>query len=55
MKTLLFSAAFAAAAIAPTAANAQAIPAAVVAVVDLDKVTNDAMRARPPRLRSVAR
>jgi Skp family chaperone for outer membrane proteins len=41
MKTLLFSAAFAAAVIAPTAANAQALPAAVVAVVDLDKVTSD--------------
>jgi Skp family chaperone for outer membrane proteins len=41
MKTLLFSAAFAAAVIAPTAANAQALPAAVVAVVDLEKVTSD--------------
>jgi Skp family chaperone for outer membrane proteins len=41
MKTLLFSAAFAAAAIAPTAANAQALPPAVVAVVDLDKVSGD--------------
>jgi outer membrane protein len=40
MKTLLVSAAFAAAVIAPTAANAQAIPAAVVAVVDLDRVSS---------------
>lgn len=39
MKTFLASAAFAAAAIVPTAANAQALPAAVVAVVDLDRVT----------------
>jgi Skp family chaperone for outer membrane proteins len=40
MKTLLISAAFAAAVIAPSAASAQAIPAAVVAVVDLDRVTS---------------
>src|SRR5690242_21747098 len=39
MKTLLISAAFAAAIIAPSAANAQAIPGAVIAVVDLDRVT----------------
>jgi len=39
MKTLLISAAVAAAAIAPSAATAQALPAAVVAVVDLDRVT----------------
>lgn len=39
MKTLLISAAFAAAIVAPSAASAQAIPAAVVAVVDLDRVT----------------
>jgi Skp family chaperone for outer membrane proteins len=39
MKTLLVSAAFAAALLAPSAASAQAIPAAVVAVVDLDRVT----------------
>lgn len=39
MKTLLISAAFAAAVIAPSAATAQALPAAVVAVVDLDRVT----------------
>jgi len=39
MKTLLISAAFAAAIIAPSAASAQAIPGAVIAVVDLDRVT----------------
>ena len=39
MKTLLISAAFAAALLAPSAASAQAVPAAVVAVVDLDRVT----------------
>ena len=39
MKTLLISAAFAAAVIAPSAASAQAIPGAVIAVVDLDRVT----------------
>jgi outer membrane protein len=39
MKTLLVSAAFAAALIMPSAASAQALPAAVVAVVDLDRVT----------------
>jgi outer membrane protein len=39
MKTLLVSAALAAALIAPSAASAQALPAAVVAVVDLDRVT----------------
>ena len=41
MKTLLLSAAFAAALLAPSAASAQAVPAAVVAVVDLDRVTTD--------------
>lgn len=41
MKKLLVSAAVAAAFIAPAAAQAQALPAAVVAVVDLDKVTTD--------------
>ena len=41
MKTLLLSAAFAAAVMAPSAATAQAIPAAVVAVVDLDRVTSE--------------
>ena len=40
MKTLLVTAAFAAA-IVPTVATAQAIPAAVIAVVDLDRVTRD--------------
>jgi Skp family chaperone for outer membrane proteins len=39
MKTLLLSAALAAAIIAPSAASAQAIPGAVIAVVDLDRVT----------------
>lgn len=39
MKNLLISAALAAAAMAPSAASAQALPAAVVAVVDLDRVT----------------
>jgi outer membrane protein len=41
MKTLLVSAAFAAALLAPSAASAQAVPAAVIAVVDLDRVTTD--------------
>jgi outer membrane protein len=40
MKKLLISTSFAVAAILPTAAQAQAIPAAVVAVVDLEKVTS---------------
>ena len=40
MKTLLVTAALAAAVI-PTAATAQAIPGAVIAVVDLDRVTRD--------------
>jgi Skp family chaperone for outer membrane proteins len=39
MKTLLVSAAFAAALLTPAAASAQAVPAAAVAVVDLDRVT----------------
>ena len=39
MKTLLLSAAVLAAAIVPTAASAQALPAAVIAVVDLERVT----------------
>lgn len=39
MKTLLATAALAAAFVVPTAAQAQAIPAAVIAVVDLDRVT----------------
>jgi len=41
MKTLLISSAFAAALLAPAAASAQSIPAAVIAVVDLEKVTSD--------------
>ena len=41
MKTLLISTAFTAALIAPSAASAQALPAAVVAVVDLDRVTQE--------------
>lgn len=40
MKTLLVSAAFAAALVAPVAASAQAVPGAVIAVVDLEKVTS---------------
>ena len=39
MKRLLITASLAAAAILPSAAHAQAIPGAVVAVVDLEKVT----------------
>jgi Skp family chaperone for outer membrane proteins len=41
MKRLLISASLAAAAALPSAANAQAIPAAVVAVVDLDRVQTE--------------
>ena len=41
MKKLLISVSLAAAAVLPSAAQAQAIPAAVVAVVDLDRVTSD--------------
>jgi len=41
MKTLLTSAAFAAAVLAPSAAVAQALPPAIVAVVDLDSVTRN--------------
>jgi Skp family chaperone for outer membrane proteins len=39
MKRLLISASLAASAVLPSAAHAQAIPGAVIAVVDLDKVT----------------
>ena len=39
MKILLISAAFTAALLTPSVASAQAVPAAVVAVVDLDRVT----------------
>lgn len=41
MKKLLIPVLFAASLVAPAAASAQAIPGAVVAVVDLDKVTSD--------------
>lgn len=41
MKKLLVSAAIAASLVAPSVADAQALPATVAAVVDLDKVTND--------------
>lgn len=41
MKTLLVSAAFVAALITPAVASAQALPAAIVAVVDLDRVTQE--------------
>lgn len=41
MRKFLISAAVAAAALTPGAAVAQAIPAAIVAVVDLDRVTTD--------------
>ena len=56
MKTLLASAAFVAAALLPTAATAQAIPAAVVAVVDLNRVTSEctACKAASATLRTQA-
>lgn len=41
MKTLLVSAVLGAALLAPAAANAQAVPGAIVAVVDLDRVTQE--------------
>lgn len=41
MKNLLITASLAAAAVIPSAAQAQAIPAGVVAVVDIDRVTNE--------------
>jgi Skp family chaperone for outer membrane proteins len=41
MKKLLISVSLAASAVLPSVAHAQAIPAAVVAVVDLDKVTSE--------------
>jgi Skp family chaperone for outer membrane proteins len=41
MKTLLISAALAASILTPVAATAQAIPGAVIAIVDLEKVTSD--------------
>ena len=40
MKTFFVSAAFAAAALAPSAASAQSVPGAVIAVVDLERVTS---------------
>lgn len=54
MKILLATAAIAAAFIVPTAAQAQPIPAAVIAVVDLDKVSGDcnACRTAAASLRS---
>jgi outer membrane protein len=56
MKTLLVSAAFAAAFAAPTVARAQAIPPAVVAVVDLDRVSSEcnACKTAAASLRSAA-
>ena len=56
MKNLLISASLAAAAVLPSAAQAQAIPAAVVAVVDLDKVTStcNACKTAAAALRSQA-
>ena len=41
MKTLLIPAALAAAIIVPAAASAQAVPSAVIAVVDLERVTGE--------------
>jgi len=41
MKTLLITTAILASALVPAAASAQAVPGAIVAVVDLDKVTGD--------------
>ena len=46
MKKLLFTASLAASAVLPSAAHAQAIPAAVVAVVDLEKVTSECTACR---------
>ena len=56
MKRLLISASLAASAVLPSAAHAQAIPAAVVAVVDLDKVTSacNACKTAAAALRSQA-
>jgi len=41
MKTMLISAAFSAALITPAAATAQAVPTAIVAVVDVDRVASE--------------
>jgi Skp family chaperone for outer membrane proteins len=49
MKRLLISASVAVSAILPSAAHAQAIPAAVVAVVDLEKVTSTCNACRTAR------
>jgi Skp family chaperone for outer membrane proteins len=56
MKRLLISASLAASAILPSAANAQAIPGAIIAVVDLDKVTSqcNACKTAAAALRSQA-
>ncbi|HEX5238427.1 MAG TPA: OmpH family outer membrane protein [Sphingomicrobium sp.] len=56
MKTLLISAALAASILAPAAANAQAVPGAVIAVVDLERVTAEcnACRTAQAALRSQA-
>ena len=56
MKNLLISASLVAAAVLPSAAHAQAIPAAVIAVVDLDKVTStcNACKTAAAALRSQA-
>lgn len=54
MKNLLIATSLAASVFVPAAANAQSIPSAVVAVVDLDKVTNscNACRTASAALRS---
>jgi len=49
MKRLLISASIAASVIMPAAAQAQAIPAAVIAVVDLEKVTRDCTACKAAR------
>ena len=49
MKTMMFAAALAASTLAPVAAAAQAVPAAVIAVVDLQKVTSDCTACRSAR------
>lgn len=49
MKKMLVSAAFAAAMVAPSAATAQSVPPAIIAVVDLDKVTTDCTACKTAR------
>jgi len=49
MKRLLISASIAASVILPSAAQAQAIPAAVIAVVDLEKVTRECTACKSAR------